>query len=890
MSNYLSQPYPVVKPESSINQPLIEKVLTIKQGKYDANKARVEQTLELYKNNLKGLRDDENQYIASKLKEAQNTINSYSNKDYSLSSTTDSLLSSLKSVVEDPIVQNAIKNKALYDNFNQQVSKIKEKTPEKYSDINYQDALDLGGFSDYMKGNTKKLGNLTYKNFVNVTDKLNKKAEEYSKLIGKKQLLDSTSGEYYLTDTYGERVSMQDVYNKLESSLDPDEQEQLKINARQTLGKLDNNTLSSMVETPLKNKIKEYGVEKASLEAELKASTGDKKLEIQNKIDNIGSKISDLKTQVDNKNYDIYSIYKQSILQDIASDYDYELITDVKRDDVPFQMMKFAYQKEKDLANYQLKLREVQAKEKGNTLQEKALLPTITELPKTSDSVIEPAEKLINKELVSSDKVLDAYLKSTNENGYNSKNPSEQWAYKVALKADDPTLEGNDLTRQNLITNFKSAQKGYADLINITTTELKKTATEVYNNIKTPNLNNLAQTMPITVSQLKTGRKFDDLDKNIQKAVMLEIGSSMNLYASGVSDREKTLLEKSLNSIKAQLENHPSEKVKSLSKVVDTTYSRVPKYTYNPNYVSNPLFGINLLTPLKSTSPFSEDTNLSEIDTSEDTNKDANTSIRNFFTSVVKSVDNKAKNIEGNLTSLKAFSFSTEDKNQAPYALKIAQAIQANNPDIIPSDKNNFTLKKEGDKYRVFFTIGSGNKAETTNVLLDKLDEDTNSKFQLAQDSWNKSFLNPNLVLPKYQFEPKNKEENFQRFTTLYKNRPDLISSEVYVSMFNKSTLKGTMFQSPEEVLEDVKQDSRIDQNKLQYIEQILKAKYKPVYSVQNGKLTSAINIEYPDGRRDLKLSLSSLTELDSGRLYMETAEWINKYQYETIESILNRK
>lgn len=892
MSNFLSQPYPVVKPESSINQPLIEKVLTIKQGKYDANKAKIDQTLELYKNNLRGLRDDENEYIATRIKETENTIKSFQNRDYSLSSNVESISSAFKSITEDPIIQNAIYNKAKYDNFNAQVSKIKEKTPEKYSDINYQDALDLAGFNQYITGNSKEIGNLNYKNYVDVNSKLHKKAEEYSKLMGKKQLFDTQTNQYYIEDIYGERVSMEDVYKRLESELDPNDLEQLNINARQTLGKMDKNALSSLIEAPIRNKIKDYGVEKASLEAELKSATGDRKIELKNKIDELSTKTESLKTQVDNKQYDVYNVYKQNLLQDIASNYDYEIITDKKTNDIPFQIMKFEYQKQKDTLDFELKKKELQAKEKENQLQEKQMYPTVTEIPNTLESEKTSPEKVVNKELLSTDVALTNYLKSTNENGYNSKTPAEQFAYKVALKADDPTLEGNTLERQNLISNFKSAQKGYSEIVNNTTNELRKTSSEIFNNIKSPNLSNLEKTMPIVVSQLKAGRKFDDLDKNIQKAVMLEIGNNINTFGNGVSDREKELLEKSLNSLKAQLENHPSDKVKNLAKVVSSTYNKIPSYNYNPSSGSTPLSSLGIIQPSipgGSISPFSEDTNLTEIDVEQDTNKDVNTSIRNLFSNVVKNVDDKAKSLESNLTSLRAFSFSTEDKNQAPYALKISQAIQANFQDITPNDKNNFTLKKEGTGFRVYFTVGSGNDKAPKDVFLEKLPEDINTKFDLAQDSWNKSFYNPNIVLPKYSFEPKTREENFSRFTTLYKNRPDLVTTENYINMFNRGSLKGTIFQTPEDVLEDVKTDPKITEQKYQEIEQLVKAKYNPVFQVINGKLTSAINITYPNGQKDIKLASSSLSELDSGRLYMETAEWINKYQYDAIQSILNR-
>ena len=72
MSNFLSAPYEKNTPRTDSNFNLLAKVMEVKQGRYDANKAKIDQTLALYQNNLRGLRDADNQYIAERIKEAQN--------------------------------------------------------------------------------------------------------------------------------------------------------------------------------------------------------------------------------------------------------------------------------------------------------------------------------------------------------------------------------------------------------------------------------------------------------------------------------------------------------------------------------------------------------------------------------------------------------------------------------------------------------------------------------------------------------------------------------------------------------------------------------------------------------------------------------------------------
>lgn len=887
MSNFLSEPFEVVNPQSSINQPLIEKVLSVRQGKYDANKAKVDQTLAIYQNQLKGLSDTDNQYISARLDEAKNMMDNYGNRDFSLSTTTDTLLSSLKSVTEDPIIQSAVMNKQKYDNYNLQVDEIKKKHPELYSDKNYTDGLEQGGVYAYKEGKIKNIDSLKYQEYVNVPEKLNKKAEDYVKLMGKKQLLDTTTGQYYISDTYGEKVYMSDIYRSLEAGLDDKDKGQLRIDARQSLGKLTKDELDVVISPAIKEDLTQIKLDKAAIEAQIK-SEGD-----QTKKDILGQKllvyddtIKNYQSQLDNKSYDIYSNYKQSLLKNIASNYDYSIITEVKRDDMPFQVYKFEAEQFDRERNFKLKEKEVS--DKGT---QALSAPTIIEKPAPTDSVKPSEESVLRNNLKTSESTLDTYLKKSNENDYNKKTSSEQWQYKINLKSDDPTVEGNTLERQNLIKSFKTTQKGYAELINNNSTILQEGIAKEFNSITGAKINNLAGELPYTVSALKMGKKFEDLDKNVQKGIIVEMGSNWIRQGDShtISDRQKLILESSLNSIAVQLQNHPSDKVKNIYKLIEPAYKgREPArfLIYMPGGLAapNPLFFNENLS-------FKQDSDLTEIEQSAG---DASLDFVDHFSSVMKSIEkqtnDKASDLNKNLVSNKAMAFSTESKEQAADALRLQSVIQVNYPNSKPSDKNNYIISKQGQGFNISFTEDFGKEKRQQTYYVDKLDENLAQKMNTQENSWNNSYLNRNLILPSYTFTVKNREQAQTKFMSLAKNRPDILPTEVYIGLFNRGSLAGTELQSDEDILDNVRGKTNYTPEKETKILNILNAQFTPVFDTEGGVLKANINITLPDGKKDYWMMSSNTRELDEGRVYMEVLTEIGKYKKAKIDQILSQK
>jgi hypothetical protein len=882
MSSYLSQAYEIQQPQSSIDVAVIDNVLTTLTGQYNANKAKIDQTLASYNNSLKGLRDSDNEYIVNRIKEADSIMTAYKKKNGNLAynSTTDTILSALKAVTEDPIVQAAVTNRAKYDQFNATVAEKKKKGDGSYADVNYQDALDLGGYYSYMRGETKDLGNLNYKDYVDVNGKLNKLAKEYAEFSGKEQLLDTTTGQYYIQDTYGKKVYMSDIYNNLESTLDEKDREQLRINARQSIGKLPEDKKISFLTDATNLEVNQLKTEKAALEAEMSNATN--KTPYKSRIADLTKQITDKQTSIENGDFDIYSIYNKSLLTKVADSYDMNIITKIDRDDMPFQILKF--EKDEEYRAKKLNLEERKfafdmSKEAAKQASEKqAANPSIIDKPQTKEDA--PSDdKQITDNFSNSRNSLDTFLKATNENGYNDKSPQEKAVYMNSLASSNPTAEGNTVERQNAIKSFMTAKKSYMDYNTKNVSTFQDSAREAFDALKTTaNLNNLSKSLPLTASLKKTGKSFSELTDAQKRGITLEMGRGW------LEEAESSELDNvSRNALKKVVflldEGFKSSKDPNAKKVYSVTQKRAisEKTPLIPKEGNAEYF---LSRPREKAPTFAQDSDVTEIDTSEDTSKSWST----IFSAANTGFKNNAKGYKETLMSNKAFNFSTEVKAQAGDAQELRTSILDVEGAAMPSDKNDYTLSKEGNTYKVSYTDKKGVRQ---NVALNNLSYALRDKMAQTEDKFYSSFKNPSIVLPKYEFKTNDFGTNFDKMSAFTKNRPDLLPRETYMNAVNSNTLIGTPFVSKEELAEGVSKHPNYSKRK-SYVDNELNAVYKPNFEVLDGDvLVASVNVKYPDNSARRMTFKSDLKNLDESALYLEFLTWSTNQRLTNIEKIL---
>jgi len=188
LSNYLSQEFKIQAPTSNVDKQLVGQSLQILQGNYNINSAEIDKVLATYNTKLKGLRSEDNEYIAARLKEVTSAIDQYKSKNANLAykSTKDSILTAATSLMGDPLIIDAITSTQNLTNYDAGYQALIKKDPKLANPINYEYGKYQAGFQDYMQGKTKKLGQIQYSPAVDLTEENLKKLKTIKDIKGKR--------------------------------------------------------------------------------------------------------------------------------------------------------------------------------------------------------------------------------------------------------------------------------------------------------------------------------------------------------------------------------------------------------------------------------------------------------------------------------------------------------------------------------------------------------------------------------------------------------------------------------------------------------------------------------------------------------------------------------
>src|SRR5690606_17825527 len=168
MSNYLSKPIETAPIVSNYNFDLINQVLATKQGRYDQNRAMIQQGLS-YIENLKVYGEYNQEYLNSKLNEMYATLE-MGEKDLSNGVVADSYYSAINSVAHDPTIVNAVGSAKVIDNFYANIQKMQSdpKTAGQVNQDNIEYALEKSGVNEYLANGGK--GSVKSINYINYND------------------------------------------------------------------------------------------------------------------------------------------------------------------------------------------------------------------------------------------------------------------------------------------------------------------------------------------------------------------------------------------------------------------------------------------------------------------------------------------------------------------------------------------------------------------------------------------------------------------------------------------------------------------------------------------------------------------------------------------------
>ena len=622
MANYMGSTFENTPIQSSVNLPLIQQVLSVKQGQYDANRAKIDQTLQAF-GNIDLIRDVDKDYLSARMNDVYNSIEAVGNRDFSQPYVADDIVGKVRNAAKDPFIMDAMANTAKFRTFQKDVEEVKKKDINKFNNANYNDALELGGFGAWSNGDTNSLGTLQYNEYTDAKGNARKLAEDYVKNFQMKEhLLGAEAGKYFDQYTYGYDVDEVAVKRYVEANLDEKSRVQLQIDARQSVGKLPEADFNSYIRTAKEADNRDANLTISNLEAKRRTETS------QDGKDFLDAKIKELKTGVAENNAKIssgkfnrnemYSVYNDQVSSGIAAGFDLKGTTKIDMDDSKFQVMKFQT--------------DVAFKQEGLGLKREALALDALKLKAAQDANViaqggtpidvpqelkpEVAEtEVISKGMYHADQALQAYLTKTNPDGYADKNSNDQWAYKTSLEYTNPATK-NDPTLNSLLVNFKNSQKAYSETYSPLVGNTTKLYENVYNDMvggKGTNLENFARTAPFTASRLKANKSLDSLNPVEKTAVNIELMQN-TLRHGGLDDEKRHLVELALNRERSKLNNDKSDfggKVKNYikSNVVDTedagfmnAVGSFAKGTYGllktigSTSAAYPEYGVNVLT------------------------------------------------------------------------------------------------------------------------------------------------------------------------------------------------------------------------------------------------------------------------------------------------------
>lgn len=231
--SYLRQYAPYVSP---YNVDVIKDVMTYKQGKVDANRARMYQQID-YLMGQELAKPQDREYLRTRLSDTIARINDqFAGVDLSSDGVTRAIQGEISSVLDDKVI-NAIAGTREYQNLMRQIEDIRTNNPKLYSPINDQDA-QMPYFNWLNDGKVgSRLGALHYTPYYDYTSEVTKNIKDFRNMNRNKKMqvpLYDASGKQTgaLMEIDQDMLSFTQARSFAAGQLSPQAQEQMRIEAR----------------------------------------------------------------------------------------------------------------------------------------------------------------------------------------------------------------------------------------------------------------------------------------------------------------------------------------------------------------------------------------------------------------------------------------------------------------------------------------------------------------------------------------------------------------------------------------------------------------------------------------------------------------------------------
>lgn len=345
---------------------LIGSVLQYKQGKLDANRQK-----------LQGLYDklsiidvakaEDKEYIEGRLNAAQDIVNKYSAMDLSNDGFANNLIGQLTQTIDDN-VRNAVIGTRLYRSEQADWKKLKEDSPEKYSDLNYNYAMQ--GAQAWLtdgKAGTKYGGGGGTIEFIDLSKKIMENLPDLQKALNAEWVSYGQNEGYFrslITHQTVSRDKMEEAFTWLFNEKD---KRQMGINAWGSYDKMSDEQLRESYDGYFQPRLDKANTQIKNIDVAIaSAKTEDEKQQLlankklwekerqalqNNSFDNISANYG--------REAAYNTLYNRQFKDSILDTYSYDYISDIKVDEV-----------RKANLEYQLKLDEAAEKNRHNKAME----------------------------------------------------------------------------------------------------------------------------------------------------------------------------------------------------------------------------------------------------------------------------------------------------------------------------------------------------------------------------------------------------------------------------------------------------------------------------------------------------------------------------------------
>jgi len=325
----------------------LTKALMYKQGEFDRKQAQTQAFINQYASNMDLVKPEDREYFMERLKGLVDTVNEVGTGDLSEPGVAEKLTSYISSAA-DKNVLNGYYSTLAYRDYEAEWEKIREESPELYSDANYQ--YGLQNFYNWISDGQTGTSVSSYKNnrigagvgdvnpFVNISEIANERLQEIEP--NTYVTFDPTTSRFTFRKTTGEEITDTQIISALESTLstDPRIAKQMEINAWSQYGHISDSDFGESVRTYYGDIVGQLDSERRRINGLLAASTNEADQEsYRNALEVLDNAINEYKSLRGLSDAEIAQrrpqletqMYKRGFYDDMTQSYAYSRVKDV---------------------------------------------------------------------------------------------------------------------------------------------------------------------------------------------------------------------------------------------------------------------------------------------------------------------------------------------------------------------------------------------------------------------------------------------------------------------------------------------------------------------------------------------------------------------------------